>query len=122
MNHNNIFSTTNSECKESKKLLSLGVLFKQTNKTNPKAPDLTGTLDIEPHDFAELLKQFDATSDAPVECRLAAWLKTGKNGQQYLTVQLSPPFKKQAQPTSTKADDKSSLDEFLGGRKDGDGQ
>jgi uncharacterized protein (DUF736 family) len=60
-----------------------GVLFK--NETdNDKAPAYKGKINVNGSDF-----------------ELAAWIKTGKSGQKFMSLKVQPPFQKQAKPEQT---------------------
>jgi hypothetical protein len=68
---------------------SLGTLRKAT-KTKNRSPDSTGTLKLQRHTFEAIAKRFQETDAEEIECCLAGWRNTDANGQQYLSVELSP--------------------------------
>jgi hypothetical protein len=60
-------------------------------KTKPRSPDMTGTLCLQRHTAALILKIFEDTDDDEVVCNIAAWVNKDNDGQ-YLTVELSPRY------------------------------
>lgn len=52
-----------------------GVLFRDTKRTNDKAPEYTGKLDV-----------------GGKEYRLAAWLKESKSGTKFFSLKISEPM------------------------------
>ena len=71
------------------KTRSIGKLRRKP-KTKPRSPDMTGTLCLQRHTAASILKAFDET-DEEVVCNIAAWVNQDHEGQ-YLTVELSPRY------------------------------
>jgi hypothetical protein len=69
---------------------SLGKL-RVAPKTKPRSPDMTGTLCLQRHTAALILKTFEDTDDDEVVCNIAAWVNQDSEGQ-YLTVELSPKY------------------------------
>lgn len=66
-----------------------GVLFREFKKKHPKAPDWTGTLDI------------DGT-----EHRISAWIKTSKKGTEFLSLKReTEDWKSKSQPKPETSDD-----------------
>lgn len=63
-----------------------GALFINRNKTNEKAPDLSGDVEINMETLKVLVEL--AKKNEPLKLRMAAWVKEGKNGKFY-SVQLS---------------------------------
>jgi hypothetical protein len=70
---------------------SLGALRK-AEKTKERSPDLTGQLHLQRHTLRAIVKQAKETGDAEIPCNLAAWRNRDRQGQPYLTVELSPRF------------------------------
>jgi hypothetical protein len=70
---------------------SLGSLRK-SDKTKPRSPDFTGILKLQRHTFEALAKQFQETGAAEIDCCIAGWRNNDQNGQQYLSVELSPRY------------------------------
>lgn len=70
---------------------SLGSLRKAT-KTKDRSPDFTGTLKLQRHTLETIAKQFKETDAEEIDCCLAGWRNTDANGQQYLSVELSPKY------------------------------
>ena len=53
-----------------------GILFREKEKTNPKAPDYKGKVDVE-----------------GVEWRIAGWIRTsGKDGSRFLSLSIEKPW------------------------------
>jgi hypothetical protein len=69
---------------------SLGKL-RVAHKTKERSPDMTGTLCLQRHTAALILKAFENTEDDEVVCNIAAWVNHDHEGQ-YLTVELSPRY------------------------------
>jgi hypothetical protein len=63
-----------------------GALFINRNKTNEKAPDLSGDVEINMETLKVLVEL--AKKNEPLKLRMAAWVKEGKSGKFY-SVQLS---------------------------------
>lgn len=63
-----------------------GALFINRNKTNEKAPDLSGDVEIN-MDTLKVLVEL-AKKNQPLKMRMAGWVKEGKNGKFY-SIQLS---------------------------------
>jgi hypothetical protein len=78
---NDISKTTNKH--------SIGALRKN-RKTKPRSPDLTGTLKFQRHTFEHIAKAFSETDEDEATCNLAGWANHDRNGEQYLTVEISP--------------------------------
>ena len=70
---------------------SIGALRPAT-KTKPRSPCLTGTLSLQPHTLKYFVEQFQESEDGVVTANLAGWVNVDKEGDQYLTVELSPKF------------------------------
>jgi hypothetical protein len=70
--------------------LSLGFLRK-SQKTKPRSPDLTGTMKLQRRTWEVIVKQFQDTDAAEIDCCLAGWINTDANGQ-FLSVELSPKY------------------------------
>jgi uncharacterized protein (DUF736 family) len=70
---------------------SLGSLRKAT-KTKERSPDFTGKLKLQRLTMEVFAKQFQETDAEEIECCLAGWRNTHANGQQYLSVELSPRY------------------------------
>ncbi len=70
---------------------SLGSLRK-TEKSKPRSPDFTGTMKLQRHTLETIAKQFKETDAEEIDCCLAGWRNTDANGQQYLSVELSPKY------------------------------
>jgi hypothetical protein len=60
-------------------------------KTKERSPDMTGTLCLQRHTAALILKAFDNTDDDEAVCDIAAWVNHDHEGQ-YLTVEISPKY------------------------------
>jgi hypothetical protein len=68
---------------------SLGKL-RVAPKTKERSPDMTGTLCLQRHTAAAIVKAFDEADDQVI-CNIAAWVNQDHDGQ-YLTVELSPRY------------------------------
>jgi hypothetical protein len=60
-----------------------GVLFVNDKEGNDARPDWTGRITIRSEDF-------EVNDDGLVEARLAAWFKESKQGNQFLSIRVSP--------------------------------
>jgi hypothetical protein len=69
---------------------SLGKL-RIANKSKERSPDMTGTLSLQRHTAALILKAFENADDDEAVCNIAAWVNHDHEGQ-YLTVELSPKY------------------------------
>jgi hypothetical protein len=72
------------------------------HKTKERSPDMTGTLCLQRHTAALILKAFENTDDDEAVCNIAAWVNHDHEGQ-YLTIELSPKYvapDPQSQPAS----------------------
>jgi hypothetical protein len=64
---------------------SIGALFPNTKKTNPKAPALIGTLALDRQLFGQLMEVYEEGGD--VEFQVSAWKNyASETGNQYLTL------------------------------------
>jgi len=64
---------------------SIGALFPNTKKTNPKAPALIGTLALDRQLFEQLMEVYEESGD--VEFQVSAWKNyASETGNQYLTL------------------------------------
>lgn len=64
-----------------------GALFVNKNKTNERAPDLSGDMELSMEDFEKLADM--AKNRQPIMLRASAWIKEGRSGKFY-SMQLSP--------------------------------
>jgi hypothetical protein len=69
---------------------SLGKL-RVAPKTKERSPDMTGTLYLQRHTAALILKAFENTDGDDAVCNIAAWVNHDHEGQ-YLTVEISPKY------------------------------
>ena len=81
-----------------KRKKSLGTLRKHV-KTKPRSPNATGKLHFQRHTLAEIYNQLDDAGGDEVICNIAAWKNRDQRGQ-YLTVEVSPEFRRYEQHTS----------------------
>jgi hypothetical protein len=72
---------------------SLGTLTKN-NCTTPRSPDLTGQCKIQRHLIKELAEELERSHGEEVTCDIAGWWNYDREGNKYLTVELSPKFRK----------------------------
>jgi hypothetical protein len=70
---------------------SLGSLRKAT-KTKERSPDFTGKLKLQRLTLETIAKQLKEADADEIDCCLAGWRNTDANGQQYLSVELSPKY------------------------------
>jgi hypothetical protein len=73
---------------------TIGTLFPNQFRNKEKSPALTGTLNILPKTFEELLLQQRRNPYEPVVAKLAAWKHNGTSGS-YLVVELQSDLQKQ---------------------------
>ena len=69
---------------------SLGKL-RMAQKTKPRSPNMTGTLCLQRHTAAAILKEFEESGADEVVCNVAGWVNQDHEGQ-YLTVEISPKY------------------------------
>ena len=69
-----------------------GVLFRDEKRTNEKAPEYTGTINVD-----------------GVEKRLAAWIKESKTGKKFFSLSVSDPQPKQDVQSAPKVEDDDSI-------------
>jgi hypothetical protein len=72
------------------KTRSLGKLRKAP-KTKPKSPEMTGTLRLQRHTAAAIIKEFEDAGCDEVTCNIAGWVNQDQEGQ-YLTIEISPKY------------------------------
>ena len=82
-----------------------GALFINRNKTNEKAPDLSGDVEINMDTLRALVEL--AKKNEPLKMRMAGWVKEGKSGKFY-SIQLSE-NKQQEKPKPKMAFDDSDI-------------
>ena len=82
-----------------------GALFINRNKTNEKAPDLSGDVEINMETLKALVEL--AKKNEPLKMRMAGWVKEGKSGKFY-SIQLSE-NKQQEKPKPKMAFDDSDI-------------
>ena len=76
---------------------SLGALYR-AKKTKEKSPILTGHLKLQHHTFSAISDEFDQGDGGEVVCNIAAWENVDKHGENYSTIELSPPFTPKRRP------------------------
>lgn len=79
-----------------------GALFINRNKTNEKAPDLSGDVEINMDTLKALVEL--AKKQQPLKMRMAGWVKEGKNGKFY-SIQLSENKQDRPKPKAPAFDD-----------------
>ncbi|MFO0449498.1 MAG: hypothetical protein ACK52I_12705 [Pseudomonadota bacterium] len=82
-----------------------GVLFHQDKKTNPKAPDYTGNLEISRDTLNHLVAM--AKKEQPLKMQLSGWKKPTKNGGTFLSLVAAKPYEKNSGGSSSRDDDDS---------------
>ena len=70
---------------------SLGFLRKN-RKSKPKSPELTGKITLRRETFEKIAWELQRTRKHTVDCPIAAWPNRDQTGEQYLTLQFSPPY------------------------------
>ena len=65
---------------ENKIVVNSGVLFSQTTKQNPKAPDYRGDVTVD-------IRSLDVKNNVAT-IKLAGWKKIAKSGKQYLSLSV----------------------------------
>lgn len=78
-----------------KKPKSIGALFKAA-KTKDRSPDMTGQIRIQRHTIAAIVEDLKEADTEEVIANIAAWPNVDKNGQRYITIELSPKFRSRA--------------------------
>jgi hypothetical protein len=73
------------------KLKSLGMLYR-AKQTKPRSPALTGQLRLQRHTLKTLVADLEEGDGDEVICNIAAWQNSGKHGERYVTVEVSPRF------------------------------
>ena len=68
--------------------MPFGALFKANNKTNDKAPDYSGSIDVD----EDLMTLVQAGHE---KIQLSGWLKTSKSGKKYISIRVSAPYNKE---------------------------
>jgi len=81
----------------SKNKLSVGTLRKTPKKTKPRSPNLIGSLHLQRHTFEAFEKQYQMTDCKEIVCNIAAWSYSDESGP-FLTVEISPPYKRTKPP------------------------
>ena len=84
-----------------------GVLFHQDKKTNPKAPDYTGNLEISRDTLNHLVDM--AKKEQPLKMQLSGWKKPTKNGGTFLSLVAAKPYEKSNSGGSSFRDDDDSV-------------
>ncbi len=80
------FDQTNSTTKK-----SLGNLRK-AQKAKPRSPIATGTMKLQRHTLETIVRQLERSGEDEIEACLAAWENQDRQGEPYLTIELSPKF------------------------------
>jgi hypothetical protein len=70
---------------------SIGALFPNTKKKNPKAPALLGTLRLDSQLFDALINVYEDQGDVSIQ--VSAWINIANDtGKQYLTLKAQLPW------------------------------
>ena len=85
------------------KYLDSGALFLNNRKTNEKAPDWKGDIELSTDVVSYLVKQLK--EGQPAKLDFAGWNRTSSKGTNFLSVKVSAPFqaKQQAPAPAAKA-------------------
>jgi len=76
---------------------SIGKLRPAT-RTKEKSPNLTGKLALQRTTLNELVSQMREGGDTEITCSIAGWFNVDASGK-YITVEISPLFRKTPRPT-----------------------
>jgi hypothetical protein len=77
---------------------STGALFPNTNKKNPKAPSLMGTLAFDRQLFEDLMNIYEETGDVAIQ--VSAWKNfAAETGDAFLTLKAQLPWEHRTQHT-----------------------
>lgn len=68
-----------------------GVLFPNDQKKSDKAPDFSGSVELDETTLAELQSQLAANPHAKFD--IAGWRKQS-NGREFISLKISPPYKR----------------------------
>lgn len=90
---------------------SLGFLRKN-RKTKPKSPELIGKIVLQRSTLEKIAWEFQRTRGNTVDCPIAVWPNRYDSGEQYLTLQFSPPY------VPPEPDTTFDLSDFLGNESD----
>jgi hypothetical protein len=82
---------------------SIGKL-RHANRTKEKSPNLTGKLALQKTTLNELVSQMREDGGVEITCNIAGWFNVDAAGK-YITVEISPLFRRTPRPTS--------IEEFL---------
>ena len=91
--HKDASFTTNKEniMKQSRTKGSIGALFPNTKKTNPRAPTMLGTLCIDNSLFESLMNAYEETGEVSIQ--VSAWRNiAADSGLPYLTLKAQLPW------------------------------
>ena len=77
---------------------SIGKL-RPANRTKERSPNLTGKLALQRATLNELAIQMREDGGTEITCNVAGWFNADSNGK-YITVEISPLFKRAPRPTS----------------------
>ena len=79
---------------------SIGALFPNTKKKNPKAPALMGTLSLDRKLFEELMNIYEETGEVSIQ--VSAWKNfAAETGTPFLTLKAQLPWEHRTQRTSS---------------------
>jgi uncharacterized protein (DUF736 family) len=78
-------------------------IFPVKEKTNEKAPDFTGTVEIPTAELQDVINylsnadhEMNWKDEAVIKLRVSAWSNEAKDGRRYLKGSLQPPYKPEA--------------------------
>jgi hypothetical protein len=77
---------------------SIGKL-RPANRTKERSPNLTGKLALQRSTLNELAVQMREDGGTEITCNVAGWFNADSAGK-YITVEISPPFRRSPRPTS----------------------
>jgi uncharacterized protein (DUF736 family) len=75
--------------------LNRGPLFRENKKTNEKAPDYRGTLELDAALGSALVKMYK--DRVPIKLEVSGWDSTSNKGTRYIGLQVQVPFEKTGQ-------------------------
>jgi len=83
------------KCHSKARLKSLGSLF-PSKKSKPRSPDMTGKLRIQKQTLREIINTHRKEDGDVLEGNIAGWFNDDR-GQKYITVELSPLYRRRGQ-------------------------
>jgi hypothetical protein len=73
-----------------------GMLFPAKSAKNPKAPDVTGSLDLGVDIIGYIVTEYNAGREVSLD--LSGWKKVSRNGSKFISLKVREPYKKEGAP------------------------